>query len=188
MEQLNEIWLLYIQPIVSSAVFSAICLAILTAVIKALINKHFSKINIDTEIDKIANVTLDRFKGMTFKQNIEPLVKTELIDITSMLVADMELKYKRIVEMNVKIAKLVSHFSMFFENSYGIPDEYKELVKQDLEDIQLYIMPETTEVETVECTPVITEKTDKVEKAKVKKAPVNKPVLETMKENSALER
>ena len=167
MEKINEIWILYGQPIVSSALFSAICTAIICGVIKGVMNRRFSKLNVDDEFNKVADAALERFKGMTFNHDIEPIVESKLAEIKQELTSEVKDNLDVIIRLELGLSQLINDFTKYFDNSSAIPKETKDQFLADLKEVQELV--ESTKEKIVESTPVIEEKEEKHHKKQVER-------------------
>lgn len=163
METFNEVWA-YVQPIVTSATFGAIFTAIICGIIKGTISKKFSKLDLDDNVNKIIDASMQRIKDVTFKHDIEPLVEAHLAEIKQELTSEVNENLKLIKDVELELSILIGNLAAYFENSSAITPEKKQAVIDEIQKIQ--DMVKANEVEIAESVPVIEERQNKKDKKK----------------------
>ena len=131
METMNNVWL-RIEPIVTNATFIALMTAILTAVIKGTINRKFRKLDLVELFRKTNEMSLEKFKGMTFKHDIQPLVDKSLLETKAELKATFDKKFDKQNDTIKQLIRVVGAFMSYFDDA-NIPKERKDYAKALLE-------------------------------------------------------
>ena len=131
METLRKIWEL-IAPYFSGGVAGALITCIVVPIIRGVITKATAKLDIDgalkkqtDAIDGAVNKAVERVQTISFKQSIQPLVKSELEKVTEKANAYIEDEVGALRESNEKIVEVLAALGSYFEDSI-VPDAKKQ--------------------------------------------------------------
>lgn len=135
MEILNSIWQ-YVLPIGGGITFGAFCLAVILPFVKGTLAKVVSKIDVEKIESKAVDAGIDRLKDLSFKQNIQPLVKSELQKVVEVVDDKLSEKLGKVDEGYAKIVNILAKLGAYFDNSIAITDTAKEELKQAVLEAQ----------------------------------------------------
>lgn len=148
MEILSNIWV-WIVGALSGISVAGIVAAITYGCIKGLCNRTTQRINIEKINENIANKQMERIKKVSFTQNIQPLVESELKKITEM---SNEYIKKYMEETQKKYDNLIAvleKFYAYFDDSL-VSDTKKKELKDALENAKADVSkPNEVEVKEI---------------------------------------
>lgn len=132
---INAIWDA-IAPYVTGTGIGAIIGGILFACLKGSFEKAIAKYDKAKEVDKLLDKGMERIQSVSFSQNIQPLVESEMEKVVSVMngYIDGTLKstqnnYKALLEVMVALSE-------YFNNGYGIPEEVKKKLADAIKKAQ----------------------------------------------------
>lgn len=156
METLKHIWEL-IAPYFSGSLAGAIIACIVLPFIKGTITKTTEKLNVQGIMDKVysaiddaVNKAVDRIKNLSFKQSIQPIVKSELEKVTEKANDYIKTEIGALQESNDKIVIVLAALGAYFDDSI-VSDTKKQAFYAALESAKA---PVTEQEITVQETPV----------------------------------
>lgn len=173
-EILSNTWAILGISIGGVSLLSIIC-AVLWFVLKASFNKTIRKINIEKICEeaykKGFEAGVNRVKEISFKHNIEPLVKSKLQEVNEYSVSIIKEEVSELKSNYAKLINIMEAQARYFDNSIGVSDEAKAGLKEAIAKAKA-----DTEYE-VESETVIVEEPKKEE-----------PIAEPTKKSSKVER
>ena len=107
--------------------------AIIYGCLKGAFNRTLQKMNIEKINENLANKQMERIKKVSFTQNIQPLVETELKKVTE---AANEYIKKELIETQKKydnVIMVLEKFYAYFDDSL-VSDVKKEELRKALDD------------------------------------------------------
>lgn len=132
MEILNTIWG-YVLPIGGGLTVGAIIVAIALPILKGSVTKVVSRLNIE-EIEKKAVARgVEQVKNISFTQNIQPLVKSELVKVTEAVTNELQYNIDKLHDDYISILAILEKLSAYFDNSIAITDEAKKALREEIE-------------------------------------------------------
>lgn len=151
MEELTNIWNM-IAPYVAGGTLGGTilitCLLILRSAILRRIDKSDQKFNqkeVTTDVTSgvLAGVK-EEIKSISFEQNIQPLVQSELKKVTEQANEYLKQQLKETQEGYDKLLNCLEKLSAYFDNSIGVSDEAKAELKQAIEEAKVPVEPANT--------------------------------------------
>ena len=158
MEILNTIWG-YVLPIGGGVTIGAIIVAIALPILKGSVTKIISRLNVEEIEKKAVERGVEQVKNISFTQNIQPLVKSELVKVTEAVTAELQSNIEKVHNDYISILAIIEKLSAYFDNSIAITDEAKKALKAEIEKAKNAIVtPDTVKVvdepkETVSAVP-----------------------------------
>ena len=147
MEILNTIWG-YVLPIGGGVTIGAIIVAIALPILKGSATKIVSRLNIEEIEKKAVERGVEQVKNISFTQNIQPLVKSELVKVTEAVTAELQSNIEKVHNDYISILAIMEKLSAYFDNSIAITDEAKKALKDEIEKAKNAIVtPDTGKVE-----------------------------------------
>ena len=143
MEILNTIWG-YVLPIGGGLTVGAIIVAIALPILKGSVTKIVSRLNVEEIEKKAVERGIEQVKKVSFTQNIEPLVKSELVKITETIGNELETQLDKVHDDYLSILCILEKLSAYFDNSIAITDEKKQELKAEIEKAKSAIVSEET--------------------------------------------
>ena len=110
MEILNTIWG-YVLPIGGGLTVGAIIVAIAMPILKGSVTKIVSRLNVEEIEKKAVERGVEQVKKVSFTQNIEPLVKSELVKITETLGNELETQLDKVHDDYLSILCILEKLS-----------------------------------------------------------------------------
>ena len=162
---INAIWDA-IAPYVTGTGIGAIIGGILFACLKGAFTKAINKIDVEKTTEKVIDKSMDKIQKVSFSQNIQPLVESEMQKVVSVMngyvdstLKSTEQNYKALLEVMVALSE-------YFNNGYGIPDEVKQKLAESIKKAQDIAKEEQAITYSVKLdnSQVLVETTQKVEK------------------------
>lgn len=132
MEFLSNIWL-WIVSAIGGLSIAGIITTVIYGTLKGAFNRTIQKMNIEKINENLANKQMERIKKVSFTQNIQPLVETELRKITE---AANEYIKKELQETQKKydnVIAVLEKFYAYFDDSL-VSDFKKEELRKALDD------------------------------------------------------
>lgn len=146
-ESLQQIWDT-IAPYVTGTTIGSIVMIAATTIIKSAIAKLGKKqdevFSSKVVAKEVSNEMKDEIKNITFEQNIQPLVKSELKKVTEEANAYLKQQLKETQEGYNKLINCLEKLAAYFDNSIGVPDEAKAELKQAIEEAKVPAEPVNT--------------------------------------------
>lgn len=146
-ESLQQIWDT-IAPYVTGTTIGSIVMIAVTTIIKSAIAKLGKKqdevFSSKVVAKEVSNEMKDEIKNITFEQNIQPLVKSELKKVTEEANAYLKQQLKETQEGYNKLINCLEKLAAYFDNSIGVPDEAKAELKQAIEEAKVPAEPTNT--------------------------------------------
>lgn len=90
--------------------------------------------SVENLVDKATNAGIDRIKNITFKNDIQPLVESELKKVYEYSIAVLETSLKAVQGQYGHVVEVLEALSKYFDNSIGVSDEAKAELKQAIEE------------------------------------------------------
>lgn len=132
MELLNTIWG-YVLPIGGGLTVGAIIVAIALPILKGSVTKIISRLNVEEIEKKAVERGVEQVKNISFTQNIQPLVKSELVKVTEAVTAELKSNIEKVHNDYISILAIMEKLSAYFDNSIAITDEAKKALKDEIE-------------------------------------------------------
>ena len=132
MELLNTIWG-YVLPIGGGLTVGAIIVAIALPILKGSVTKIISRLNVEEIEKKAVERGVEQVKNISFTQNIQPLVKSELVKVTEAVTAGLQSNIEKVHNDYISILAIMEKLSAYFDNSIAITDEAKKALKDEIE-------------------------------------------------------
>ena len=132
MEFLSNIGM-WIVGALGGLTITGIISAIIYGCLKGAFNRALQKMNIEKINENLANKQMERIKKVSFTQNIQPLVETELKKVTE---AANEYLKKELIETQKKydnVIMVLEKFYAYFDDSL-VSDVKKEELRKALDD------------------------------------------------------
>lgn len=142
----------FVMLFLGSAVGSAIINGILSGFIKGKIESKIGNKAIKDAAREIMQEMIAEIKTVTFKQNIQPIVNSELEKVTEKVDSHLLKETQEQKGLMLKVIKILEKFIAYFDYSIGVPEKVKEEAKQALAEAQIQDVPvqEDFEVQVVE--------------------------------------
>lgn len=142
----------FVMLFLGSAVGSAIINGILSGFIKGKIESKIGNKAIKDAAREIMQEMIAEIKTVTFKQNIQPIVNSELEKVTEKVDSHLLKETQEQKGLMHKVIKILEKFIAYFDYSIGVPEKVKEEAKQALAEAQIQDVPvqEDFEVQVVE--------------------------------------
>lgn len=126
MEFLNEIWL-WIGGIFGGISIAGAFSAVIYGALKGAFNKTLQKMNIEKINENLANKQMERIKQVSFKQNIQPIVESELKKITEMANEYIKAQLNEIQKKYDNLIIVLEKFYAYFDDSLVSENKKQEL-------------------------------------------------------------
>ena len=139
MEILNTIWG-YVLPVGGGVTIGAIIVAIALPILKGSATKIVSRLNIEEIEKKAVERGVEQVKNISFTQNIQPLVKSELVKVTEAVTAELQSNIEKVHNDYISILAIMEKLSAYFDNSIAITDEAKKALKDEIEKAKTAIV------------------------------------------------
>ena len=147
MELLNTIWG-YVLPIGGGLTVGAIIVAIALPILKGSVTKIVSRLNVEEIEKKAVERGVEQVKNISFTQNIQPIVKSELVKVTEAVTAELQSNIEKVHNDYISILAIMEKLSAYFDNSIAITDEAKKALKDEIEKAKNAIVtPDIIKVE-----------------------------------------
>ena len=143
MEILNTIWG-YVLPIGGGLTVGAIIVAIALPILKGSVTKIVSRLNVEEIEKKAVERGVEQVKNISFTQNIQPLVKSELVKVTEAVTTELQSNIEKVHNDYISILAIMEKLSAYFDNSIAITDEAKKALKAEIEKAKNAIVGEET--------------------------------------------
>lgn len=164
MEFLNQIWV-WVAGILGGISYTGIIGAVIYGCLRGGFNRTIQKLNVEKINENIANKQMERIKKVSFTQNIQPIVESELKKITENANAYIDKAYEKVEIKFDKILNVMKCFAAYFDNSIAVTDEAKENLKNAIAEAE----KETSKPVEIDVQEIVIEETPKVtEQPKVK--------------------
>lgn len=168
MDDLANIWNMIAPYVTNGAVFSAIA-SILGACIARAIKKSTTAtttaLNTKIVANELKQEMKKEIKEISFEQNIQPLVQSELKKVTEEANTYLKQQLKETQEGYNKLLLCVEKLSAYFDNSIGVSDEAKAELKQAIADAKIPETPSNQFTTTVIVEEVAQEQPKKAKKS-----------------------
>lgn len=132
--------------------------------LKAAFNRALAKANFKAAQKEAARVAakeaVGEIKKITYTQNIQPLVISEMVKVNERVDARLVKLSEKVIKKLDLIHEENKALARYFDGSLGVTDEAKKGLKVALANYEKEVVPETQEIKVVE---VEDEKTQKVE-------------------------
>lgn len=143
MDDLANIWNMIAPYVTNGAIWSAIASilgACIARAIKKSKNETTAALNTKVVANELKQEMKKEIKEISFEQNIQPLVESELKKVTEEANTYLKQQLKETQEGYNKLLLCVEKLSAYFDNSIGVSDEAKAELKQAIADAKI---PET---------------------------------------------
>lgn len=135
-EILQEIWNT-IAPYVAGGTLGSTILVSVVLTLRAAICKKIDGVKESVNNKVIANDVskdlLEKIKNISFEQDIQPIVQSELKKVTEEANTYLKQQLKETQEGYNKLLNCVEKLAMYFDNSIGVSDEAKAELKNAIE-------------------------------------------------------
>jgi len=132
-EILGNTWAILGLSIGGVSVLTIIC-TVLWFVLKASFNKTIRKINIEKICEeaykKGFEAGVNRVKEISFKHNIEPLVKSKLEEVNEYSIGVVKEEMGELKANYTKLVNILEAQAKYFDNSIGVSEEAKAELKE----------------------------------------------------------
>lgn len=132
MEFLNTIWG-YVLPIGGGLTVGAIIVAIALPILKGSVTNVVSRLNVEEIEKKAVERGVEQVKKISFTQNIQPLVKSELVKVTESVTSELQYNIDKLHEDYISILAILEKLSAYFDNSIAITNEAKQALRDEIE-------------------------------------------------------
>lgn len=132
MEILNTIWG-YVLPIGGGLTVGAIIVAIALPILKGSVTKVVSRLNVEEIEKKAVERGVEQVKNISFTQNIQPLVKSELTKVTEAVTSELQYNIDKVHSDYIAILAILEKLSAYFDNSIAITEEAKQALRDEIE-------------------------------------------------------
>lgn len=151
MEELTNIWNM-IAPYVAGGTLGGTILISVILVLRSALCKRIDSVketfNEKKVTENVSNNVLagvkEEIKSISFEQNIQPLVQSELKKVTEQANEYLKQQLKETQEGYNKLLNCVEKLSAYFDNSIGVSDEAKAELKQAIEEAKIPAEPANT--------------------------------------------
>lgn len=170
-ENLQDVWNI-IAPYVAGGTLGGTMLTVFVLIIKSIVLKVEDRIKAANDnkavADDIYERLVEKFKTVSFEQNIQPVVKSELKKVTEEANEYIKQELKETQEGYNKLLACLEKLAAYFDNSIGVPEEAKTALKEAIEQAKTPEEPVSvvTSAPVEEKTEVVVE-TKKASKKKV---------------------
>ena len=172
MEFLSQIWV-WIIGILGGISYTGIIGAVIYGCLRGAFNKTISKINTEKIVEEVVNKAVDKVKSVSFKQNIQPLVESELMKVNEKSNEHIELAYAKVKAKIDKLVNVMENLASYFDNSIAVTDEAKEKLHKSIAEAKDDIAKDTEitvdEIIIEETPQVIEEPKTKVKRTKIER-------------------
>lgn len=168
MEFLNEIWL-WILGILGGVSYTGIIAAVIYGCLKGGFNRTLQKMNIEKINENLANKQMERIKQVSFKQNIQPIVESELKKVTETANEYIKKQLEEVQKKYDNVIAVLEKFYAYFDDSL-VSDSKKQDLKQALQDAKT----ETSTPNEIEVSQVVIEEPKEEKKEKIKKTKIER--------------
>lgn len=127
----------FVVLFLGSAVGSAIVSGIVGGFVKGKVESKIGNKAIKDAAREIMQEMMAEIKTVTFKQNIQPIVNSELEKVTEKVDSHLLKETQEQKGLMVKIIKILEKFIAYFDYSIGVPEKVKEEAKQALAEAQV---------------------------------------------------
>lgn len=135
-EILQQIWDT-IAPYVAGGTLGGTILVSVVLILRAAICKKIDGVKESVNNKVIANDVskdlLEKIKNISFEQDIQPIVQSELKKVTEEANTYLKQQLKETQEGYNKLLNCVEKLAMYFDNSIGVSDEAKAELKNAIE-------------------------------------------------------
>lgn len=129
MEIINQIWEV-IAPYVTGISLSGVLGAIIFGCLKGAFNKTISKINVEKISEEATEKGLEKIKGVSFSQSIQPIVESKLKAIEEEANKYIAKQLDEVQEKYDKLVLVLEKLSAYFDNSIGVTEDAKLELKE----------------------------------------------------------
>lgn len=168
MEFLNEIWM-WIVGILGGVSYTGIVSAVIYGCLKGGFNKTLQKMNIEKINENLANKQMERIKQVSFKQNIQPIVESELKKVTETANEYIKKQLEEVQKKYDNVIAVLEKFYAYFDDSL-VSDSKKQDLKQALQDAKT----ETSTPNEIEVSQVVIEEPKEEKKEKIKNTKIER--------------
>ena len=147
MDDLANIWNMIAPYVTNGAIWGAIASilgACISRAIKKSKNETTAALNTKVVANEVKQEIKDDIKNISFEQNIQPLVKSELKKVTEEANEYVKQQLKETQEGYNKLLNCLEKLSAYFDNSIGVSDEAKAELKQAIEEAKVPAEPTNT--------------------------------------------
>lgn len=147
MDDLANIWNMIAPYVTNGAIWGAIASilgACISRAIKKSKNETTAALNTKVVANEVKKEIKDDIKNITFEQDIQPLVKSELKKVTEEANEYVKQQLKETQEGYNKLLNCLEKLSAYFDNSIGVSDEAKAELKQAIEEAKVPAEPANT--------------------------------------------
>jgi len=138
----------YVIPIGSGLAVSTIILAVVGIIFKGIANRAIAKINTEKAINDAVDKAMERIKGVSFSQNIQPVLDSGLEKVNEKSIQLIIDSQKALDKKYDNIILCFEKFYAYFDNSIGVSDTKKEELKQAIINAKSPIV-DTNETELI---------------------------------------
>lgn len=161
--------LAYIGVALGGISLTAIITAIICGILKGAFNKAINKINVEKISERAVDKTVGRVKKVSFEQNIQPIVESELEKINEKSNEHIKKALEETNERYEKLITILEKLACYFDNSIGVPDSAKEELHSAIDmaktqKVEPQIVKITEEEVKIELTEETKKETSKVQR------------------------
>ena len=168
MEILNNIWV-WLVGILSGVSFTGIVAAVIYGCLKGGFNRTLQKINIEKIVEGVVNKQMERIKKVSFTQNIQPLVESELLKVYEKTNETVVKELQKTQEKYDKLVNVLEKFYAYFDDSL-VSDSKKQELKEALDTAKTE-KPKDIEIKEIEIEEL---EENKEQKEKTKKTKIER--------------
>ena len=147
MEFINNIWI-WIGSAIGGISLAGIIAAIVYGCLKGAFNRTISKINLEKTSETIANKQMERIKKVSFSQNIQPIVESELRKITDAANEYIKKELDETQKRYDNVINILEKFYAYFDDSL-VSESKKQELKKALEEAKSEV-PVSNEIQIKE--------------------------------------
>lgn len=163
-EILQEIWNT-IAPYVAGGTLGSTILVSVVLILRSAIVKRIDgvKDGVNNQVisSEVSKDLLEKIKNISFEQNIQPIVQSELKKVTEEANTYLKQQLKETQEGYDKLLNCVEKLAMYFDNSIGVSDEAKAELKDAIEQARTKDEPSNEFTTTVVVEEVVQEQQPK---------------------------
>jgi hypothetical protein len=144
MEFLSEIWV-WIATALGGVSLTGAIVGVICTVLKGSFRKAISKINVEKIAETATEKGIERVKKISFTHSIQPLVESGLEKINEKSIELVKAELKEVRDGYNKIVDILDKLSSYFDDSIGVTEDKKKLLKNAIENAK----NQSVEVESI---------------------------------------
>lgn len=135
MEFVSNIWT-WIGISLGGVSLAGIIVAIIYGSLKGAFNRTIRKVNVEKIAERVCDKSIDRIKEVSFTQNIQPIVESELKKITEEANKYIDKNLKDTQEKYDQLIAILEKFYAYFDDSL-VSDAKKQELKKAIEQAKM---------------------------------------------------